>query len=154
MQKKEPIYEDGIEYWECPTCKKWLPNTEYYGDSRTPNKLRSQCKACHIKGTVYSRNPDNGRRINREYMARARARDIEKFRERERNRPPASPGKVLARSALNTAVKNGGIVKSKQCSKCGSEGEIDGHHEDYSKPLEVEWLCPLCHAKRHRLGYG
>ncbi len=38
----------------------------------------------------------------------------------------------------------------KICSKCGrSDLGIDGHHWDYSKPLEVEWLCDKCHKSLH-----
>jgi len=150
MQRKEPRYGDGIEYWECSRCGKWLPNTEYYSDSRTGNGLKAQCRICHMKGCLATRDPDNARKINREYMARARRINPDKFKEREKNRPPASPKKVLARSRLNSAVKNGTLDKPKQCSKCGSEIRINGHHPDYNEPLEVEWLCPLCHAETHR----
>ena len=154
MQRKEPQYEDGIEYWECSKCSRWLPNTEYYYDSRTGNGLKAQCKSCHTKGSLETRNPDNARRLNREYMRRARVKDGDKFRARERNRPPASPEKVKTRSELNGAVKNGTLEKPTLCSNCGSPGRINGHHHDYDKPLEVDWLCPLCHAEAHRLGTG
>ena len=29
---------------------------------------------------------------------------------------------------------------------------LHGHHEDYSQPLEVVWLCAPCHGLRHRTG--
>lgn len=150
MQRKQPRYEDGKEYWECPACRLWQVRGNYYHSKRTWNGITSQCKKCHTAGSVKTRDPDNARRTNREYMARARRINPDKFKERDKNRPPASPEKVLARSRLNSAVKNGGLSKPKQCSKCGSEMRINGHHSDYNKPLEVEWLCPLCHAETHR----
>lgn len=55
--------------------------------------------------------------------------------------------KVRARKALNHAVAAGRIVPQ-PCEKCGAE-PAQGHHEDYSKPLEVEWLCAGCHSKLH-----
>ncbi len=35
------------------------------------------------------------------------------------------------------------------CERCGSP-KVHGHHEDYSKPLEVMWLCTKHHGERHR----
>lgn len=150
MQRKQPRYEDGIEYWECPTCRLWQVRGNFYHSKRTWNGITSQCKKCHTNGNMETRNPDNARRINREYMARARKENPEKFHQRDNNRPPAPPEKVLARTILNGAVKSGKLEKPEKCPKCGSEGRIEGHHPDYEKPLEVGWVCPLCHAEIHR----
>jgi hypothetical protein len=54
-----------------------------------------------------------------------------------------------ARKALYYAVKVGEIVRPTTCSRCKEEGYIEGHHYDYSKPLDVIWLCKKCHAKEH-----
>lgn len=32
---------------------------------------------------------------------------------------------------------------------CGRTGKVDGHHEDYLRPLYVKWLCHKCHMRRH-----
>lgn len=37
-----------------------------------------------------------------------------------------------------------------KCSECDFKGVVDGHHSDYSKPLEVVWLCRQCHANAHK----
>lgn len=59
--------------------------------------------------------------------------------------------KVLARRAVNLAIISGALVK-KPCEICG-EPETEGHHEDYSKILEVRWLCKKHHAEFHRKDY-
>lgn len=57
------------------------------------------------------------------------------------------PEKYRARTLLRCAVKIGQIIKQ-PCEVCGSL-KVEGHHKDYSKPLEVNWVC----IKHHREKY-
>ena len=49
------------------------------------------------------------------------------------------------------AVKNRKMVKSLSCEKCTDKTTLQGHHKDYSKPLDVEWLCMYCHKEADKL---
>lgn len=60
------------------------------------------------------------------------------------------PFKERARRMLRESVRAGKVAKPKQCEQCGANGVIHGHHEDYSKPLDVQWLCVRCHGEAHR----
>ena len=54
--------------------------------------------------------------------------------------------KANCRAYLNTYLRRGKLEKS-PC-KCGNIN-VEAHHEDYSKPLEVIWLCRECHLEHH-----
>jgi hypothetical protein len=56
-----------------------------------------------------------------------------------------------ARAALKRAVRQGKIVRPTACSACPSTIRIQAHHADYSRPLDVRWLCSLCHGKEHHI---
>jgi len=58
-----------------------------------------------------------------------------------------NPEKYQARLRVQTAVKQGVLVR-KPCQKCGRENSV-GHHPDYTKPLEVIWLCRIHHRAIH-----
>lgn len=47
------------------------------------------------------------------------------------------------------AVQTGKVERPNACGRCGKEGHVDGHHHDYTKPLDVEWLCRRCHMQLH-----
>lgn len=77
----------------------------------------------------------------KEALRRATAKSLEKF-----------PEKWKARRILKEEIRLGNIIKPKYCQGCLIENtRIEGHHENYSKPVDVEWLCTRCHATKHRI---
>lgn len=55
--------------------------------------------------------------------------------------------KYNAYSVFWNAIIAGKIIKPKICSICGKTNcIIEGHHKDYSKPLDVIWCCKKCHS--------
>jgi ribosomal protein S27AE len=57
--------------------------------------------------------------------------------------------KANARTRVHVHIKRGKLVKL-PCEKCGNEN-VEAHHDDYSKPLDVRWLCRFHHNEHHRL---
>jgi hypothetical protein len=57
------------------------------------------------------------------------------------------PEHASARYAVRKAIKNGKITRM-PCEVCGGL-KVDAHHDDYSKPLEVRWLCKKHHREVH-----
>lgn len=61
-----------------------------------------------------------------------------------------TPISKLAQVKVKAAVDSGKLIKPDRCQKCGkSPKHLHAHHENYEKPLEVIWLCPLCHKIEH-----
>lgn len=72
--------------------------------------------------------------VDREYATRYR-------------RDPTNAPKIAARWKVKEAVR-AGILTPGPCQTCGAT-VTEAHHPDYSKPLEVQWLCRSCHSKVH-----
>jgi hypothetical protein len=51
------------------------------------------------------------------------------------------------RRKLRYAVQKGILIRL-PCIKCGQKSEA--HHPDYTKPLDVIWLCRLHHTELHK----
>jgi len=56
-----------------------------------------------------------------------------------------NPQKFIARSTINYALRSGRITRPKFCQNCSDPCAPQAHHDDYSKPLAVRWLCGSCH---------
>ena len=49
---------------------------------------------------------------------------------------------------VNQAIRRGELTKQ-PCVRCGNTKCLKAHHYDYSKPLDIIWLCVNCHAEVH-----
>jgi len=58
------------------------------------------------------------------------------------------PEKVKTHSTTNNAIAAGKLHRQ-PCEICGAT-PAEAHHDDYSKPLEVRWLCQKHHTQYHR----
>jgi len=90
----------------------------------------------------------------RERSARYAATEAGKVSRRKSRKKwvAAHPDRRAAHIILGNAVRDGRVSKPSECAICGSGGRIHGHHEDYSLPLVVKWLCAQCHVNTHKDG--
>ena len=141
----------------CPRCATEKPREEFYKSKGRPDGLSSRCKACSREGARaphrvqksrewYYANRDKVLRLQREH----RRANPEYHREKDRKQRERHPEKFRARRALQHQVRVGTIIRPTVCPVCGGGGQIDAHHSDYSKPLDVEWMCKSCHGKGHQ----
>lgn len=91
------------------------------------------------------RNREKKRVWNNAYHARISDQRSERTRAyRDRH-----PEKRVAHQAVQTAIRNGTLT-AQPCSACGAP-KTHAHHDDYSKPLDVLWLCHGHHMERHAM---
>lgn len=62
--------------------------------------------------------------------------------------------RIFARTLINNSIRDGKL-KRENCVVCAKLYQInkigEAHHVDYTKPLDVMWLCKLHHAAWHRV---
>ena len=85
----------------------------------------------------------------RNYKRTARLKHPERFREYQKTARLKHPEKYKANQAVGNAIRSGRLVRG-QCEVCGTTEHVHGHHNDYSKPLDVRWLCREHHWDVHR----
>ena len=92
------------------------------------------------------------RRCQRAYQAKANAEamrgSLTQAEMNARSRAKTPREVILAQRAVDTAIRNGSLQRG-TCEVCGAE-RVDAHHDDYSKPLDVRWLCRRHHLQLHR----
>lgn len=131
----------------CFKCGVPKPRSEFYAHPKMADGLVGKCKECN-KNDVRERYA-----VTREQRAaydKKREQDPERKINKQRymrKHRDEHPDKYAARGAVNNAIRDGRLVRQ-PCLLCGDK-KTQAHHEDYSKPLDVEWLCFKCH-REHR----
>jgi len=146
---------------------------EFRNDTK---KFRKTCKDCRNKKfneaykdnkeKICKRNRETRNRSKEHYNAKSRERYWKNRKEllgkarkrkgykkirinslvkwREKNKDKCSVYQKVIR-----ALKSGKLKKSEKCQMCNKECNTHGHHYDYSKPLDVIWVCSECHRLLH-----
>lgn len=112
---------------------------------------RYRCADCTAKANKKARSGDYKRKPTdpewqKEYQARPHIKDVRNARKRANRLHPVRGFKMRARELLGTAIRDGKIMRQ-PCEVCGAKAE--GHHENYSKPYDVRWLCRKHHNETH-----
>lgn len=146
------------------TCKRCLVEqeiTEFYKHRKMASGHLSFCKTCVIARVADYRNKnletiqayDRVRSLRLERKERGRFNKRTKYNGMRDHKEMRAkyPDRYAARTQLGNAVRDGRVAKPDTCDRCKNVGVVlHGHHEDYSKPLTVDWLCVDCHGARHR----
>lgn len=66
---------------------------------------------------------------------------------RKKKKLQCSPEKRRAHCKIRKMIKRGKLQR-KPCEKCGNPNS-QAHHDDYSKPRDVRWLCQFHHSELH-----
>ena len=133
----------------CFICKKVKPLTEFYKHKAMGDGHLNKCKCCtkeYVKKYRIS-NIKEARAYDRERNKTPKRKAM--FAKKQRRKRASSKDYRTSHCKLARAVKNGLVLKPDKCERCDATDNVQGHHDDHSKALDVMWLCPVCHAQRH-----
>lgn len=123
---------------ECSKCGEVKELDYFFKDLTGKFGKSAQCKACRTNRILEYQKTGKGKEV----LSKVRLNN-------NANRKFKHPEKFKARQALADAIRIGKVVKP-LIGECGHVGRLVGHHDDYSKPLSVRWLCQKCHSNIHK----
>lgn len=135
----------------CSKCGEAKPLDQFYADrgkNASPDGRRADCKAC-FNATAKAWRESNRERV-READRDRYAADPQKHNRKVMLWHRENPHKKNAQQKAWRAVRSGKLARPDACEDCG-DSRVEAHHDDYSKPLDVRWLCPICHRRADQL---
>jgi hypothetical protein len=133
----------------CFKCCIKKPLSEFYAHKQMADGHLNKCKSCTKKDSFDRRYGKNREQVLQYDRERAKTEKRKKLSKKnvKQNRV-LFPERDSARQKLRRAVANG-LVRKLPCFTCGNNAEA--HHPDYSRPLDVVWLCPEHHRQAHAI---
>lgn len=128
-QTRTSLREAGIEFIRPQRVPRHGTATEY-------KHYRCRCEPCRAANAAQCRAWMNGA---------GKAATLARARAYRKNRPEAQ----RAWKAVGAAIRAGELRAPARCA-CGRDARVHAHHDDYSRPLDVLWLCAVCHKARHQ----
>jgi hypothetical protein len=133
----------------CKACnsQQYKPLSDFYPDQRTKDGHASICIPCwhdRVQAKYEAAEPGS----KRAYKIRWHEQNRERTQLHESTRRAKNRAQIRARMILSHAIRDGSI-QLLPCFVCG-DPKSQAHHHDYSKPLEVTFLCRLHHDEAHK----
>jgi len=127
---------------ECFKCGETKPLTDFYKHKQMKDGRVNKCKICNKKDVAEHRidNIDKIRQYDRDRGSRLPQGYQKEWRDK-------NPNKYRAHNLVNNNIRSGNL-HSQPCVICGAEKTV-AHHDDYSKPLNVRWMCQVHHKQWH-----
>lgn len=133
---------------KCFNCNKEKPLNDFYRHERMADGHLNKCKEC-----VKNASKKTYLKIQLTPELAIKERKRQRLKEQKRRlegkvkKYPRTVKRSKASDAVWIAIQAGSIIK-KPCQICGNT-KVHAHHEDYSRPLDVTWLCVRHHNDRH-----
>jgi hypothetical protein len=131
----------------CPKCEKTLPLELFNKSKATADGASSYCKACgkeyHANWKEKNLTPEKAKKYREKFAKDNPGYSTKKKAEWLKSHPE----RAKVRDAVKYAMKTGKLVRQ-PCFVCGDQ-QSETHHPDYSRPLDVVWLCKPHHIQLH-----
>lgn len=126
----------------CRTCKETKSLPKFAKSARAKDGRRRDCRDCVASGS-HKRAPRRTKSDTPESRAAMRAA-VKSWKSR-------NPEAHQANQILNRAIKSGLVARPQRCQikGCRYAGRTEGHHADYSQPLQAIFCCPSHHRRIH-----
>lgn len=139
----------------CNKCDQLKDESEYYAKHSTCKEcVKERVRANRAAKLEYYRERDR-LRANKPKRVAARAAYVKTANGRAKSDAAKAAWasrnkhKRKAHHATNNAIRDGKLSRQ-PCEVCGATENIEAHHDDYGKPLDVRWLCTKHHAQHHK----
>ncbi len=130
---------------KCLSCGQTKLISDFYPHKRMADGHLNKCKDC-VK--EYERQRRLNPAFREKILAYDRARGNRQDRDYLKQYRKKYPNKYLAHNLVNNAIRDERLF-NEPCQVCGKEEGVHAHHDDYSKPLNIRWLCAAHHRQWH-----
>jgi len=153
-----------IKMKRCKKCNELKPLSEFYYAKSTKDGHQGDCKNCQrnrLKIIYHAQHPfartNTGISKTKEYSTITKRNHRKNNPEKELARRIAYRDRYneLQRQRYHKKNPNASYhklkdkkLKKRPCTICGNIN-VEAHHDDYSKPLEIKWLCRRHHLQIH-----
>lgn len=132
-------------------CEKSLD--DFYRHGAMADGRLNKCKDCTKKDAFEHRHGRARDRVLAYDRERAKTPERKEHIKRVVSRwQQDHPNRRKAHAALQYAVRVGRLTPWPACAyETCEETKVEAHHPDYSRPLDVVWMCPAHHKQAHAM---